>query len=244
MLKPDQFDVAILYQWFWTGTSLPEHYVHTIRRVSPHTRVAILSDDRHGLREMQMADLNKRFADVERAKDFEYRETETYRQADMVLGITEEDFAEFHRVTPNLLTEMLPMVAEKCPARARPSQATAPAVSRKLLELREPATDSDGISNASGLGSKRLPKVQMRLAGSSMPEILRALGDGVVGLGHVSDLAARLRRSRVRLAGPLRYRDQDKKPRGPVARDSGRHDHDGRRRNRSAKRQNRIDRGR
>ena len=144
ILKVNQFDVAILYHWFWTGPSLPDD-VDTIRRVSPHTRVAVLSDDRHGLREMQMAHLNKRFADVERAKDFEYRETETYRQADMVLGITERDFAEFHRVTPNLLTELLPMVAEKCPA------GPGPAKRRHLLFLGsfstwQTATDSDGSS--------------------------------------------------------------------------------------------------
>lgn len=204
ILKVNQFDVAILYHWFWTGPSLPEHYVDTIRRVSPHTRVAVLSDDRHGLREMQMAHLNKRFADVERAKDFEYRETETYRQADMVLGITEEDFAEFHRVTPNLLTELLPMVAEKCPA------GPGPAKRRHLLFL----GSFSNLANRDGLGwflervwpriRKRLPNVEMRLAGSSMPDFLRAPGNGIVGLGHVSDLGRVFAQYRV-FVSPIRY---------------------------------------
>ena len=204
ILKVNRFDVAILYHWFWTGPSLPEHYVDTIRRVSPETRVAVLSDDRHGLRELQMAGLTKRFADIERARDFEDRETDTYRRADMVLGITEEDFAEFHRITPNLQTELLPMVAEKCPAGPGPSKR------KHLLFL----GSFSNLANRDGLEwflervwpriRRKLPGVEMRLAGSSMPDSFRAPGGGIVGLGHVNDLARVFAQYRV-FVSPIRY---------------------------------------
>ena len=122
----------------------------------------------------------------------------------MVLGITEEDFAEFHRVTPNLLTELLPMVAEKCPA------GPGPAKRRHLLFL----GSFSNLANRDGLGwflervwpriRKRLPNVEMRLAGSSMPDFLRAPGNGIVGLGHVSHLGRVFAQYRV-FVSPIRY---------------------------------------
>jgi len=204
ILKVNNFDVAILYHWFWTGPSVAEHYVNTIRRVSPETRVAVLSDDRHGLREMQMARLTHRITDVERAKDFESRETEVYRHADIVLGITQEDFAEFHRVTPDLLTQFLPMVAEKCPAGPGPGKR------KHLLFL----GSFSNLANRDGLDwflarvwprvRQRLANVELRLAGSSMPDSFRAPGNGIVGLGHVGDMARVFAQYRV-FVSPIRY---------------------------------------
>lgn len=204
VVQEGRFDVAILCEWFWTGTSIPEHYMDIIRRVSPRTRIAILSDDRHGLRELRKADLTKRLADIERGLDFQARETETYRRADIVLAITEEDRAGFLEITPDLATELLPMVAEKCAA------GPGPAKRRHLLFL----GSFSNLANLDGLDwyfarvwpliRRRLPGAQMCLAGSSMPERVRALGDGIVGIGPVDDLGRAFAQYRVFIS-PIRY---------------------------------------
>ncbi|HTW24291.1 MAG TPA: glycosyltransferase [Candidatus Baltobacteraceae bacterium] len=204
VVKTGQFDVAILCEWFWTGPSIPEHYMDIIRRVSPRTRIAVLSDDRHGLRELRKADLSKGLADMERGLDFQYRETETYRQADIVLAITEEDRAGFLEITPNIVTELVPMVAEKC------APGPGPARRKHLLFL----GSFSNLANLDGLDwfflrvwpliHSRMPGVEMHLAGSSMPERCRTLGDGIVGLGQVNDLARTFAKYRVFVA-PIRY---------------------------------------
>lgn len=204
VVKAGKFDVAILYHWFWTGPSVAEHYVPTIRRLSPATRIAVLSDDRHGLRELQMAGLSGRLTDFERGRDFQDRETETYRHADIVLGISEEDFAGFHKITPDLETLLLPMIAEKASAGPGPAQR------EHLLFL----GSFSNLANRDALDwflqrvwptiHERLPGVEMHLAGSSMPDSFRSLGNGIVGMGHAEDLALVHAQHRV-FVSPVRY---------------------------------------
>ena len=51
----------------------------------------MLTDDQHGLREKQMADITHRWNDYERVADFTAREMEVYRRADCVLTISDDD---------------------------------------------------------------------------------------------------------------------------------------------------------
>jgi len=204
VLQTGRFDAAILYHWFWTGPSVAEHYVPIIRRLSPATRVAVLSDDRHGLRELQMAALTGYMTDVERGNDFQDRETETYRRSDIILGISEEDFAGFHKITPDLETLLLPMIAEQ--ARAGPG----PDKRKHLLFL----GSFSNLANRDALDwflgrvwpkiRERLPEVEMHLAGSSMPDSFRSLGNGIVGMGRADDLALIHAQHRV-FVSPVRY---------------------------------------
>jgi glycosyltransferase involved in cell wall biosynthesis len=204
VLKAGKFDVAILYHWFWTGPSVAEHYLPAIRRISPDTRIAVLSDDRHGSRELQMASLTKRLADVERGRNFQDREKEIYRQADLVLGITKEDFAEFLEATPDLQTHWLPMVADNCPP------GPGAAKRKHLLFL----GSFSNLANRDALEwfldrvwpkiHQRLPGVEVHLAGSSMPDSFRKLGNGIVGMGHADDLARVHAQHRV-FVSPVRY---------------------------------------
>ena len=96
-IKETKFDLAILFHWFWNGISIPEHYMEDIRRLSPDTFVAVLTDDQQGLREMQLANLTHYWADCERSGDFASREMEVYRRADVVLTISEDDRQAFLR---------------------------------------------------------------------------------------------------------------------------------------------------
>ena len=104
LLRENKFDLAILFHWFWNGISIPEHYMEEIRRLSPKTFIAVLTDDQQGVREMQMASLTGYWADFERSYDFTSREFAVYRRADLVLTISEDDSRAFLRVTPEFRT--------------------------------------------------------------------------------------------------------------------------------------------
>lgn len=111
ILEKEKFDLAILCQWFWAGISVPEHYLEEIRQNSPNTRIAVLTDDRHGERERRSAGTSKLLSDFERGNDFESRELESYRRADLVLYLTEADRKHFARLIPDLQAENLPIIA-------------------------------------------------------------------------------------------------------------------------------------
>ena len=112
LLERERFDAAILFHWYWSGISVAEDYLQEIRKISSGTRILVMTDDRHGERERRLAKVSGCLADVERANDFETREAEIYRQADLVLFITESDKRRFLELCPTLQTELLPMRAE------------------------------------------------------------------------------------------------------------------------------------
>ena len=82
ILRDGDFDLAILFHWFWSGVSVAEDYLAEIQRLSPRTLAAVLTDDFHGLRERRAAELSGDPADWERSFDFTAREFEVYRRAD------------------------------------------------------------------------------------------------------------------------------------------------------------------
>lgn len=108
LLTTNNFDLAILFHWFWNGISIPEHYLEDIRRLSPDTFIAVLTDDQQGLRELQAAKLANYWADFERSHNFSAREMEVYRRADVVLTISEDDRRAFLRTDPTLRTGPMP----------------------------------------------------------------------------------------------------------------------------------------
>lgn len=112
VLREGQFDLAIVSLWFWMGVTLPEYYVDEIRRLSPATRIAILSDDYHGLREQGGAEISGLWSDRERAIDFAEREMESYRSADFVISISSSDRQKIEREIGKVPVEMLPMMIE------------------------------------------------------------------------------------------------------------------------------------
>ena len=118
VLREGQFDLAMISLWFWMGINLPEHYLDEIRRMSPSTRIAILSDDYHGLREQGGAEISGLWSDRERAIDFAERELEAYRRADLVISISDSDRKKIAREIGKTPIEVLPMMIET------PSEAT------------------------------------------------------------------------------------------------------------------------
>jgi len=201
VLRDGRFDLAILFLWFWNSISVPEDYLNEIRRLSPQTRVAVLTDDLQGLRDRRLAEQSGLWSDAERARDFEQREFEAYRQADMVLAISEQVRQGIVAIAPDLEIEVLPNVA------ATPSRAPEFASRADVLYL----GNFQNASNREGLSwllkevwpsiAGKLPQVQLHLAGHNLPAGLEA--ERIVPLGYVEDLDAAFAQHRVFVA-PVR----------------------------------------
>ena len=109
VLESGQFHMAILFHWFWNGLSVTEQYLDDLRRLSPQTRILILTDDRHWKRQSRAAQVSGELADYARALDFRNREVECYTSADLVLVISKTEQQELLALLPDLNVELLPM---------------------------------------------------------------------------------------------------------------------------------------
>lgn len=182
------FDLAILYLWFWSGTSIPEHYMDEIRRSSPATRIAVLTEDQHGLRETRMAELSGEWSDHERGYDYESRETEVCRRADFVLAISEDDCRGFLRRIPGLNVSQMPMVAELV------AEGPGFAARSNLLFVGnfENLANRDGVEwmlkKVWPLVREELPGVELSLVGHNLPAEISSKYAGIRPVGHVAEL--------------------------------------------------------
>jgi hypothetical protein len=198
------FDLAILYLWFWSGTSIPEHYMDEIRRSSPATRIAVLTEDQHGLRETRMAELSGEWSDYERGSDYESRETEVCRRADFVLAISEDDCRGFLRRIPGLNVSQMPMVAEWV------AEGPGYAARSNLLFVGnfENLANRDGVEwmlkKVWPLVREELPDVELSLVGHNLPSEISSKYEGVRPVGHVAELEPVMAQHRV-FASPVRF---------------------------------------
>jgi glycosyltransferase involved in cell wall biosynthesis len=194
------FDLAILFHWFWTGISVSEHYIDPVRRFSPRTRVAILTDDQHGVREERIAQVSGLLADYLRAADLRQREQEVYRSADLVLGISEADIQGITARIPDVRTGLLTMTAEIAPV-------------AKAFEQREGLLFVGDFANRTTSDSagwlleaiwpkvkKELPEARLYIAGNLSESSIRQTPPGVRVLGHVEDLGDLYQECRVFVA--------------------------------------------
>jgi GT2 family glycosyltransferase/glycosyltransferase involved in cell wall biosynthesis/2-polyprenyl-3-methyl-5-hydroxy-6-metoxy-1,4-benzoquinol methylase len=204
VLKRGQFDMAILSHWFWSGISVAEQYIDEIRRYSPATCVLVLSEDRHGERERRLAKLTGHLSDVERANDFEQREAEIYRRADMVLYVTETDQQRFLELVPGLLTEHLPTISEA--ASAGPGFAERSGV--LFLGNFDNLANQDALAwlleNVWPLVRRAEPALNLYIAGNAAPEGLDKRYAGVNCIGKIPKLDEQFDLRRVFVA-PIRY---------------------------------------
>lgn len=204
VLKNGRFDIAILSHWFWSGISVPEHYLGEIRKHSPSTKILVLSEDRHGERERRSAQLTGFLSDIERGNNFEQREVEIYRRADMVLYVTETDQKRFLELIPDLQTEHLPTIAEA--GECGPSFANREGI--LFLGNFENLANRDALDwllkNVWTKVRQQEPSLNLYIAGFAAPEGLEARHPGVICLGKVDELGPLFARHRV-FAAPIRY---------------------------------------
>jgi len=207
VLKTGRFDVAFLLTWFWTGISIPEHYLDEIRRVSPDTRVIVVCDDPHGPREMTLAQLTGKLVDFERAKDFEQREAEIYPRADLIVTVSETNRQNLLAMNPDLPIEILPNEAESL---IDPSPGLSFDARKNLLFL----GDFLNFANRDGLNwfleevwptvRAKFPEIKLDLAGSHLTDDFAAGIERVEHLGFVPDLKPLFANHRVFIS-PARY---------------------------------------
>jgi GT2 family glycosyltransferase/glycosyltransferase involved in cell wall biosynthesis len=203
VLNKGQFDIAILFHWFWNGLSVTEQYLNDIRRLSPKTKVVVLTDDRHGVREWRRAELSGLSVDRERALDYLGREVECYRSADMVLAITEDDRQGILEMVPELQIELLPMTAEVHPNRAGFDDRHNFIF---LADFNNPASKDAAVWFCKEVWQRirrRLPKAKLQLAGNGNSAEF-AEEPQVELLGRVASIEDTLGHCRV-FVSPIRY---------------------------------------
>jgi GT2 family glycosyltransferase/SAM-dependent methyltransferase/glycosyltransferase involved in cell wall biosynthesis len=204
LLAAESFDAAILCQWFWSGISIPEHYLDEIRRCSPATRIAVLTDDRHGERERRAARLSGQFADAERAEDFEDREIAAYRAADMVLYITEADRAHFSGFHLDAPMEHLPIVVTpESSAQREFSERSGVLFLGNFENLANREALHWFLAEIWAHVLAANPAMKLFVAGHACPADLPENHPGVVTLGKVASLADTFC-DRVALVAPIR----------------------------------------
>ncbi len=204
VLRGERFDLAVLALWFWNGVSIPEHYMDEIRRISPHTFIAVLTDDQHGLRELQMARLTNRWNDFERSEDYAAREMEVYRRADCVLTISDDDASAFRAKAPEIRTARMPMIADIA------SEGPTHEERSGLIFL----ANFDNLANSDAatwflreiwpLVRRSLPDVQLALVGNNLPDDPKFHGAGILRVGYVADLTPEFAKVRVAIS-PVRF---------------------------------------
>jgi glycosyltransferase involved in cell wall biosynthesis len=203
ILREGRFDVAILCLWFWGKISVPEQYLPAIRQFSPRTFVVVLTDDRHGLRERRMAELTHSLADEERGMDYEQREIEVLRQADMVAAISEDDRRGLLKFAPELPIEILPIVAQAMP----PGPVFESRKNFLFLANFQNEANRDAlywlVREIWPALRGSLPGTVLTLAGSAIPDELCSRS-GIDALGHIDDLTACANQHRIFLS-PIRF---------------------------------------
>ncbi|MGH9717197.1 MAG: glycosyltransferase [Candidatus Acidiferrales bacterium] len=204
ILRDGQFDVAVLFLWFWMSVSIPEHYLDAIRRLSPRTRIIVLTDDCHGLRELRGANLTGTWSDRERAQDYREREAEILRGADLALAISEDDRKRLLEDSPQLEIGLLPMVVQAGPTRP---DFDAREGLMYLADYNNPAS-CDGIDwylkHVAPIVRASLSGAPVYLVGAGLRPDFAAGYHDVVHVGFVPELSTELAKRRMLLA-PVRY---------------------------------------
>ncbi len=204
VLRSERFDLAVLALWFWNGISIPEHYIDEIRAISPHTFIAVLTDDQHGLRELQMARLTDRWNDFERSEDYGAREMEVYRRSDCVLTISDDDASAFRAKAPEIRTARMPMIADIAPEGPTYEQRCGLIFLANFDNLANSDAATWFLREIWPLVRRSLPDVQVALVGNNLPDDPKFHGAGILRVGYVADLMPQF--AKVRLAvSPVRF---------------------------------------
>jgi glycosyltransferase involved in cell wall biosynthesis/2-polyprenyl-3-methyl-5-hydroxy-6-metoxy-1,4-benzoquinol methylase len=203
VLRSGAFDLAIFFHWFWSGISVTEQYLNDVRKLSPQTKIVVLTDDRHGIREWRMAELSNLLSDRERSLDFMVREVACYRAADLVLAITEDDRKGLLEIVPELPIELLPMTAETERSKLGFDQRNDFIFLANFDNLANRDATSWFCGEVWPRIRKRMPQAKLHIAGNNIPAELGTRA-GVNLLGHVADLASTLEKYRV-FVSPIRF---------------------------------------
>ncbi|MGH9533598.1 MAG: glycosyltransferase [Terriglobales bacterium] len=197
------FDLAIVSHWHWHVWACSEQYPQILRRLSPRTRIIILSEDHHGLREERLADLTGEWTDRERACNYSARELEAYRRADLVWAVSGADRGHLLQRDPSLRIEVLPPIVQLVPGGPEWQPRAGIVFVGEYLN----AANRDGVEwFFAAIWPRvraRLPEAKLHLVGSHLPPDF-ARHPGVVADGFAPELGPIFERHRLAIC-PVRF---------------------------------------
>lgn len=206
LLAERAFDVALVYQYFWSGIGVGEQYVPLVRAHSPKTRVWLLSDDCHALREERRFELTRDRDDLERSRALFVREAESYALADELLVITREDAERMRSTWPQLEPQRITFAQDE-------ERSSVPGFDGRegILFLGSGANDANRralellVERVLPYVRESLPNVRLRVVGEPPRGGWGYEGrEGFEALGRADDLAPHFDRARV-FASPITY---------------------------------------
>lgn len=206
LLSERRFDFALLYQYFWVGIGVAEQYLPVIRAHSPHTRVVLLSDDCHWLREQRRGERAGGRAELERSRGLRAKENFTYTAADLVLTITAEDAARMRDDLPDLEPQVVHFCQDEIPEHVPGFESRS-----GLLFIGSGANDANTQSvrwftdEIWPLVRVELPRAQLSIVGAPPAGgWTHMTTPGVVVVGQASDLTQHVDAARV-FVSPITY---------------------------------------
>jgi glycosyltransferase involved in cell wall biosynthesis len=200
LLRERRFGAVILCNWFWSGISVVEEYLPTVRAHAPDARALVLTDDVHWLRQKRHAALVGARAADEIAEGLRERERALYQAADAVLCISDADRSVLQAELPGVtfLTVRHGGFDVAAPSPPPPLEGRA-----DLLFVGGGAVPANALSVAwfvervLPIVRAALPEVRLHLAGAPPVGGWCPANGAVVVHGFLEDLRPLLDRSRV-----------------------------------------------
>lgn len=191
---------AVFFEFYFTA--LP--WIDEVRLLRPRAHVVVDSVDVHWRRLEAKAALTEQAEDAQRAHMVKAQETAVYRQADVVVAVTNDDGELLTRAIPGTKVAVLPNI--------HVIHEPAPDVGKPVLSFvggfaHDPNADAVlyFCSDILPLIQSDIPDVVFNVIGNSPPPEVQALAsDTVRVLGYVPDTGPLLRSTLISVA-PLRY---------------------------------------
>ena len=199
VLRDNEFMAAII-EFYYTA----EHHIPRIRMLQPKCRVIVDTVDIHYRRAYSKYGVTKNPKDLAIAEKTKREETDLYRQADVIVAVTDEDAEVLSRDCPGLTVRILPTIHDPSPAFEENGN-------RNLLFVggfnHDPNVDAvlyfcDRIFPRI---HRSVPECSLTVVGSNPPEQIRRLNSDCIRIaGFVPSLAPISSNSYISVA-PLRF---------------------------------------
>ena len=199
VLRDNEFMAAII-EFYYTA----EHHIPRIRMLQPKCRVIVDTVDIHYRRAYSKYGVTKNPKDLAIAEKTKREETDLYRQADVIVAVTDEDAEVLSRDCPGLTVRILPTIHDPSPAFEENGN-------RNLLFVggfnHDPNVDAVLYFCERIFPEVRrsVPEVRLTVVGSNPPEQIRRLNSDCIRIaGFVPSLAPISSNSYISVA-PLRF---------------------------------------
>lgn len=199
-LREKKFDYIYIAFWF-----IADYFIDYIKEQVPSTPIFIDTVDVHFLRELRKAELTNDQEKIKEAEENKTKEINTYKKADALITVTENDRDVLLKELPNKATFILPNV--------HPKVADIPGINNRkdLLFVgnfnHDPNEDAViyFVENIFPRIKQVIPEIKLYIVGNNPTVKIKSLdSDNIVVTGWVPEIKPYLEMSRVSVV-PLRY---------------------------------------